>query len=401
MLFTAMNRRQIRILLILLIVFGGAGIALRSKSGKSQRSGGQLMGQKLLGDWDVNSVGKVVIQQGSNILTIARTNDLWRVSERDDFPANFGTISSTLLKLRDLKIAQIEQLGASQLGRLDLLPAGPGLNTGTRVELLDPKGKVVKSLLLGKKHMGKSSRQSSFGEDGGFADGRYVMTDAGSGLVAVITDPLNELEPAAKSWLARDFIKIEKVRSIAVEFQDSTNSWQLTRETESGEWRLAGAAASEKLDTAKLQSFSSPLASVSVSDVAVGISEEQSGLATPKKLTAQTFDGFMYVVFAGGETNSDQYARVSVKATFQNRRTPTPDEKEEDKAKLDKEFADNMKKLEAKLAEESALAHWTYLLPAWSMESVFRKRSELLQSTTDAATPANPSLDSPGISQPQ
>jgi len=397
-----MNKKQIRILLVLLIIAGGTVIVFRNRSHQSWSGGGQAVGQKLLGALPVNDVTQIIIQSGTNELSVARKDDIWRVRERGDYPANFGTISSVLLKLKDLKVVQAEQVGASQLGRLELLPPGPGSNTATRVELRDSSGKSIKTLLLGKKHMSKSPRGSQFGDmEGGFPDGRYVMTDASAGNVAVISDALSDLEPQPQSWLSKEFVKIEKVKSVAVRFPEATNSWKLTRETETGEWKLADAAAAEKLDASKLFSFGNPLSSVQISDVAIGLTPEQTGLAKPTTLTIETFDGLTYAVQTGAQTNSDVFVNVMVTANLVKERTPGKDEKPEDKAKLDKEFADNLKKLETKVADESALSKWTYLLPNWTMESLLKKRSELLESKKeetpeDKTTPPG-ALEIPGI----
>jgi hypothetical protein len=358
---------------------------------KSWSGGGQAVGQKLLGELDVNAVTQIVIQSGTNEVSVARKDDVWRVRERGDYPANFSTISSVLLKLKDLKVVQTEQVGASQLGRLDLLPPGPGSNTATRVELRDSGGKAFKTLLLGKKHMNKSSRPSQFGDmEGGFPDGRYVMTDANAGGVAVISDALADIEPQPQTWLSKEFVKVEKVKSVAVAFPEATNSWKLTRETETGEWKLADAAATEKLDTSKLYSFANPLSSVQISDVAIDLTPEQTGLAKPTTLTIETFDGLTYAVNTGVQTNSDVFVNVTLTAHLVKERAPGKDEKPEDKAKLDKDFVDNLKKLETKVADESALAKWTYLLPNWTTESLLKKRNELLETKKEEPATLGP-----------
>ena len=106
--------------------------------------------------------------------------------ERGDYPANFSQISELLLKLADLKIAQTEEVGPSQLGRFELLPPGAATNSGTLVEFKDQAGKTLNSLLLGKKHMRKPAGNSQFGGmgDEGWPDGRYVMAGADAKTVA-------------------------------------------------------------------------------------------------------------------------------------------------------------------------------------------------------------------------
>src|SRR2546425_8304667 len=118
------------------------------------------------------------------------------------------------------------------------------------VEFKDQKDKTIKSLLLGKKHMKKSDRPSPspFGGemgDEGWPDGRYVKVGNDSENVALISEPLANIEPKPEQWLNKDFFKVEKVRTLAVAFPAATNSWKLSRETESGEWKLAEAKAGE------------------------------------------------------------------------------------------------------------------------------------------------------------
>ena len=84
----------------------------------------------------------IVIKGGTNELDLVRKDNLWRVKQRNDYPANFSEISGFLLKAADLKAVQTEEIGPSQLGRYKLLPPGPATNTAVLVELRDQSGKV-------------------------------------------------------------------------------------------------------------------------------------------------------------------------------------------------------------------------------------------------------------------
>ena len=156
-----MNRKQFVILLVLVVVLGAAGLAIYQRNASSWRSAGQTLGQKLLGNlptnW-VNSVAAIVIKSGTNALTLHKKDNLWSVQERSDYPADFSVISGFLLKAVELKATQTEEVGPSQLGRYNLLPPGPGTNTGALVEFKDADGKTLGSLLIGKQHMRKSAR---------------------------------------------------------------------------------------------------------------------------------------------------------------------------------------------------------------------------------------------------
>lgn len=383
-----MNRKQILILLALLVLVGGAGLFILKKESGSYTGGGAGAGKPVLPNLPVNDVTQITIREGTNSLNLARKNDLWRVAERKDYPANYSEVSDLLLKLRDLKAVQTEEVGPSLLPRLGL--AKEGTNTAMVVELKGQDGKVIQSLALGKKHMRKSNRPSPMGDmgDGGFPDGRYIKTSAVGDLVVLINDPLNNVEPRPESWLSKDFFKVEKPRLIAVTYPQATNSWKLTRETESGEWTLADAKPDEQLDSAKVSGFASALTSPSFNDILL---EPGEAMAAPTLLNVQTFEGFQYAFKLGVKTNDSYPLQVSVSAELPKERTPGKDEKAEEKDKLDKEFKDAQKKLEDKLAQEKKFEGWTYLVSSWSFDNLLKPRIELMaEKKADESTNAAP-----------
>jgi len=400
-----MNRKQLLILLVLVVVLGVAGLSLYKRDQTSWQGGGrQGAALKLLGDLPVNDVAAIVIKGGTNELDLVRKDNLWSVKQRNDYPANFPEIRSFLLKAADLKATQTEEIGASQLGRYKLLPPGLATNTAVLLELRDQGGKVIKSLLLGKTHLRKSEGRPSpmgeMGESEGWPDGRYVMVGTAAKTLAVVSDPLSNVEAKPESWLSKDFFKVEKIRSIAVAFPVVTNSWKLTRETETAsDWKLADARPEEKLDSSKTSSFSSALSSPSFNDVlAAGTKPEQTGLDKPTVMTLDTFDNFTYTIKLGQKTNDNLPLVVTIAAQLPKERTAGKDEKPEDKTRLDKEFKDNQKKLEDRLGQEKSFEKWVYLVSNWTVDSLLKERSQLLvekkdESKKDEKSAATDSLD--------
>ena len=108
--------------------------------------------------------------------------------------------------------------------------------------------------------------------------------------MAVISDPLDTRATQAGAWLNKDFLSVEKPRTIAVQFPEATNSWKLTRASETNDWQLAGAKAGEKLDSTKISSVTSPFSSASFNDVAAA--RHRQPPASNTVLTVETFDGF-------------------------------------------------------------------------------------------------------------
>jgi hypothetical protein len=379
-----MNQKQFVILLVLVVVLGGAGLWLYRARETSWKGGTKGTAQKLLGDLPVNDVAQIVIKGGTNELDLVKKDNLWRVKQRDDYPANYSEISGFLLKAADLKPVQSEEIGPSMLGRYKLLPPGPETNTAVLVELRDQSGKLIKSLLLGKTHMRKSEgRPSPMGDmpdNEGWPDGRYVMVGTGTKTVAVISDPLSNLEAKPDQWLNKDFFKVEKIRSIAVTYPVATNSWKVTRDTESAtDWKLSEAKPGEQLDSSKTSSFSYALSSPSFNDVLpTDTKPEQSGLDRPTLVTLDTFDNFTYTLKVGQKTNDNFPVALSFAAQIPKERTAGKDEKPEDKTRLDKEFKDKQQKLEEKLAQEKNYEKRVYLVSNWTVDSLLKERGQLL-----------------------
>jgi Domain of unknown function (DUF4340) len=373
-----MNRKQLISLLVVVIILGGAGLFLRQRNQTAWQSTDKGIGQKLLGEFPVNDVAHVAIKSGTNELNLVKKDNLWRVRERQDYPANYSEISEFLLKAKDLKIVQGEKVGPSQLPRLSLVE-GSGTNSALAVEFKDQNDKTIRSLLLGKKHMRKSDRPSPYGEMGeeGYPDGRYVKVGNDNN-VAVISDALANIEPKPDQWLNKDFFKVDKIRSIAVAFPNATNSWKLSRETETGEWKLADAKPGEQLDASKASGVTSPLGSPSFVDVAAGAKPESLGLDKATMATIETFDQFTYTLKVGQKTNDNYPLMMSVAAQLPKERTPGKDEKPEEKTKLDKEFKDNQKKLDDKLNQEKAYEKWIYLVSTWTVDPLLKERAQLM-----------------------
>ena len=380
-----MNRKQLLTLLVLVVVLGGAGLLLIKRQSASWKASDTAAGKKLLPDLPVNDITRLVIKHDTNEVNLVKKDDLWRVRERADYPANFAQVSEFLIKVRDLKIVQTEQVGASQLGRFELLPPGPGTNSATLVEFRDKGDKIIQSLLLGKKYMKSPPRRSDMEfTEPGWAVGRFAKPVGISGSVAVVADPLDSVSPKPEQWINKDFFKIEKPKSVSVTYAEPTNSWTLSRESETNDWNLVDAKPEEKLDTSKASSATSGLSYPSFNDVLPADTPPASvGLDKPTIANIQTFDGFNYTLKISAKTNDAYHITLAVSADHPKERTPGKDEKPEDKTKLDKEFKDKTTKLDDKLAQEKKLEGWVFAMSSWSLDSLLKRRTELFVEKKD------------------
>ncbi len=387
-----MNRKQFIILLVLVVVVGAAGLIVHQRGNESWHSAGPTIGQKLLPDLPVNNVAQIVIKSGTNELTLAKSDNLWRVRERENYPANFSQISGLLLKFADLKSAQGQEVEASQLGRFQLLPPGAATNSGTRVEFKDAAGKTLNSVLLGKPHMKKPPANSQPGGmgDAGWPDGRYLLVGGDTKTLQLVSDPLDSAQPKPETWLSKDFFSVEKPATISVQYPEATNSWQLTRASETNDWQLAGAKPGEKLDSSKVSGVTSPFSSPTFNDVLPASTRpEAAGMTNLTVTTIETLDGFSYTIKIGQKRDDEYPMSISVAANLPANRVAATDEKPEDKAKLDADFKDRQKKLADKLAGEKQLGNWIYLVPAFAVDPILVPRNQLLtEDQAETNTPA-------------
>jgi len=337
-----MNRKQFTLLFVVLIVLGGAAWFVLRGRHTVATAGEAGTGGKLLGaDFPVNDVAHVSIKEGTNTLDLEKKDDLWRVRQRNDYPANFSTISDLLLKLADLKVVQIEDIGASQLARMQLAP-GAGTNSGVILDLKGKDDKSIKTVTLGKRHFRKAKAQQpqEFGDEG-FPDGRYVQLAGDTKHVLLIGDALGSAEAKPESWLNKDFFKVERPKTISVAFPVATNSWKLARDTETGDWKLADAKGDEKLDNAKASGVSNPFSAPTFDDVvSTNAKPSDYGLDKPMVVTVETFDDFTYTVNVGVKTGENYPIHMTVTANFPKERAPAKDEKPDEKDKADKAWKD-------------------------------------------------------------
>lgn len=384
-----MNRKQFLTLLIVGLVVGGIGLAYLNKRRSSYTATETSATTRVMPDFPLNDVGQIRIKQAGGEVNLQKTNESWVVQERWGYPANFSEISGFLRKVWELKPVQEVQVGASQFARLELVAptnASAG-SAGTMVEFKDKNNAPLKNLLLGKKHTRGSGEESPFG-GGDMPVGRYVMVPEAQPKVWLVSETFADVEPKPEQWLDKEFFKVEKSKAISVVSPQETNTWSVARETETGDWKLLDAKPDEQIDSSKASSLNWALNSPNFNDVAApDVKLEEVGLDKPVTAKIETFDGFIYNLKISSQTNENLHLQVDVSANFPKERTAKADEKPEDKDKLDKEFKDNLVKLEEKLKKEQKFSKWTYVVSKWTVDALLKPRKDLLAEKKEEPKP--------------
>lgn len=373
-----MNRKQFLWLMLAVVIMCGAGLALLWKDLTAYRDSGAKIGAQLLPQMKVSDVAKMRLKDATGEVTLAVKDKVWRVEQRGGYPADFSEISGLILKLLEAKVVQSETVGASLHGRLNLLAPGKDAKegTGTLVELSDATGKVLASMVLGKVSLKKDPMNPLPNAKDGVPAGRHILVAGKGDNVFVVSDPLEKAVARPGAWLAKDFFKIDRIKTLQLAGGDAkagAMSWKITRDEEWGQWKFA--AGGGQLDPSAAVTVNNAWSGLSFSDV---ILDDKTGTDKAVTFTAQTFDDLTYTVKLAPHTDGDFVLRFSVAGTPPKTRKPEPNEKAGDAAKRDKEFAEARKLLEARVMLEQARSQWAYVVPGKQVAPLLLKREQMV-----------------------
>jgi hypothetical protein len=371
-----MTRKQFLILLLAVVVLGGAGLALIWRDLDSYRASGARIGAKLLPKLRIADVAEIRLQDAKDQATLVRKEKVWVVQERGGYPASFQEISDLMIKLVELKVTQSEQVGEKLWPRLDLAEPGSAKEgAGTLIEFKDAAGKPLARIVLGKKVLKKDPLNPLPAAKDGVPAGRYVRVADAKDTVIVVSDPLNAAEARPGRWLSKHFVKIDRIRTLAVGPEGAAPGWKITRSEEWGQWKFA--AGGGALNPSAAVMAVNKLGSMSFDDVAA----DAKGASTEKPVVAvaETFDNLVYTVrMAKRAGGADYLVNITASGEPPKQRAAEKGEKKDESARRDKEFAETRKRLEERIAVEKALGRWTYVISAKELEPLLAGRNELL-----------------------
>ena len=389
------------IVLIVLIVIG----VIIKGSGTSPAI---VIGKEPMNDLPLSRIGSIVItknsDQSKDTLTLKRADEQWVVVNRNGYPADPDRIEKFIREFKDMKVLRELTAGKNQLGRVGLLdPDDASVNSATRVTLLKSNGDMIRTLHLGKELSGPGSEnQTSQQGFGGFPDRRFVMIDNKRSEIVVVDQTFSNASPSPSDWLNKDFLKVDKPNSIEVIYpgDESTNSWKITKSSDVAEWELFGNVPEGKvLDTGSTPT--SPLSSPSFNDLATEAEKSQLD-KNATQIKIGTFDGLNYHVKIGQTASgNDRIIQVKTTATFPKSRISGENEKAEDKANLDKEWKEKQEELKEKLRKEAAFNKNVYRVSSYTVESILKKKSDLLKDNEKAEPSSSNEPPVPFIKPPQ
>jgi len=326
------------VLVVLLAVLGGGAILYQQQERSRRPDNAGMLGQVLLKGLQAADIATIRIvepkaTQSGQTLTLQRGEAGWAIAERAGFPADIAKVREFALQLLNLKVGQSEPIGEKDRARLELDASG------AQVELLAADGKQLASLIVGKKYF----KREVDNPEKALGDGRFVMLPADAKTVYTVSDPLLLATTRTGEWIERASFQVAKVRSLQVKYPDGAG-WRIERSGDNADWKLAGAAAGEKLEVTKANAASYSLSLLELADVAP-VDAGDTGLDKPILVNAATLDGGSYAIKVGRLQGDNYYVSFT---------SAKPGDK------------------------EARLARHVLLIPKSKFEDTLKKRSELL-----------------------
>jgi len=395
-----MNKRQVIILWIVAAVLAvSVALIKRGKDNSIKSVTNRQVGQTLLENFAAADVATIDIKGAESSVSLVRKDGKWLLPQREDFPAKSSgpsSVNDLLRTVGELKIAQSMQAGPSFAARfgMDESAVDPKEH-GVNVIFKDSAGKELANITVGKNIESASGGGVPFA--GGGATGRFVRNHADESGFYAVSELFPSLSDQPKSWIAADdFLRIEKIQSIAVTVPGKTDlAWKAVRNDEESNFALEGAAAGEEINPDAANSLKSLLAYNRFDDVVPKADIEKRALPEQKRVaTIVTFEGLTYTVtftptkpsYTPPSGNPQEpspaveesyLVNFTVEANIAKERKKEAGETPEAAKTKDEAFTTRTKELNDRVAKEKALTGYTFEMPKGGFEQLLKDRATL------------------------
>jgi Domain of unknown function (DUF4340) len=378
-----MKRQQVYLLLGAALVLAIAGTIFQLVRSAGWK--GQSIDSEPFAQLPVNTVEKLVIKSSKGAVTLQKVGDIWTVSERKGYPADFSKIRDLVRSLWEFKVVRQLEVGSSQFARLHILPPGQGDGSGVALDLIATADKPIKNLIFGKSFGGTGGGEED--EEGPTDSGRFVYDPSEKDKVYLGKDSFYTVDPSPQNWIDKDFIKPEGIKEVTRDSSPTGEGWKISRKDDKAQWELADAKPGEALKTETFSSLANY--SPSFSDVKpADAPDSETGLKPPVTANLATFGGFKYTFEIGGPgPEQTHFLRFKVSADLPSTRTAEANESPDDKKKKDEEFSKEQEALKTRLAAEEKLQNWIFLVEDYSVETFLKPRKDVLKEATPAPSP--------------
>jgi hypothetical protein len=367
-----MTSRRLLILGIaaILVIVAGVWLADRQSSTGTSAGTGPLYPQL---KEQLNAVNAIHLYKAGDkrVVELTHKDDAWKVSERDNYPADDAKVRKLLIALADAKIAEEKTSNPQQYATLGVEDTKGSGATSLRIELVGPPKPI--DLIVGKEAVG--------------ARANYVRR-AGE-TQSWLIDKTIDASATPDAWLRKDIIDVsaDRMQSAIVSVKDGKPYTAAKSSRADQNFAVTGLPKGKSLSApTAANSFAMALTGVSLSDVKAASAFQSTPPAA--HATFKTFDGL--VVDVDGWIQDEKHY-VALHPSFDAAQaehfkvaTAPADEKKDAKQDAKQDAAPASTPPPAPNIAEDAkkaadkVAGWVYEIPDYKYESIFKPIDQLV-----------------------
>jgi len=364
-----MNKKQLTNSVIVLVVLAVIAFFTMKKDSRTWQSTNEFEKQKLFENLDVNRVEEFIITTDFEKLELKKSEKgKWEVKNRSEYPANFTKLSNFLLSLKELVVVQEPRLIKNQFGTLKLekpVSGNENKNAGSLLELKDRDGKTMLSLIVGQQHFPKQENSAFQNPQ---PDGCYVLIE-GTDKPALITDPLDIVNPDPTKWIDPDFIRMSDILSLTLKESDGKEIYRIYRTDLKSPWILAGIKEGEIPLPRPMRDATSTFERISFDDV---LPSKDIDFKDAKTAVIETAQGIIYDIRLL-KKDKKVFAKLAISAKATSK-IPQKDVTPEELKKAEEKAINDLEKLKKTIEKQFFFTKWVYEFPSYKIDKVLKDK---------------------------
>lgn len=381
-----MNSKTLTALVAVLV--GLIAVSFLMEPGRGGRNSEKAV--ELLSSVAPSSVKRIVIENGDEIVTLAQSDGIWKIKEKNNYAADTSRISSLLLKMFSLKAGDRLATNESLLQELGIADK----QSGTRVSFWSDDASELKALLVSPvTEARKVGTTLTLGA-------RYVRVD-GSLDVYLVKDAL-DLPTSPAYWIRSGLLDISPDKVVSVSRSDGKGDFSLIF-ADGSEAKLEDLKADEQLSDLTTSQLQSALENLKISDV----EKREVPPEVSDTLVFSTKNGVSYTTLVVSNEGKDETPErwISVSAALSDKLSDTLPDKLPDAvadgakdvaAKADQTQVETNKETKSAADEvrdfNGMTAGWYFKVPDYVATRLSIKRDGLLDAGETGPIPVTPPM---------
>ena len=353
-----MNLRNIIILAITVAVVFGAWQVSKTNAPTVELTSDTLYPELID---TVNEIESIIIRSSDAATELKKSGESWVIGNRDNFPAKFDAVKSTILKLAETTVIEQKTAVPAKYATLGVNDPTEGDAKGLRVDIKGSDNNPLVALIIGDKRQGRALGEDNY----------YIrrVEDAASYLASGDLD----LSAQIDDWLDADIVDIDTARvrrititqsgedPVVIEKADASDNFFTVQNIPAG---------FQAKSRATVSSLGALLLSVRFEDVIAA--EKVAESSARGQINVQTFDGLI-ANLERYDYQDNEYVKMSFEYDETQAVSSESTDSESEESAEQKSPADEVNELNAKTS------NWLYALPDFKMRMLDKRLSDLIE----------------------